>query len=304
LRYISLILSVTLGFWLLPFAILRLPGWDRWGALGYSRFVDRTFTASGIDAEIVLYGDSSAMAGIDPHQMESALGLKAVNLPNTISNLQVMGDLGLQRYLQHNKPPRLIVFYLEPWNLDFLHMPPNPLRYEAEEFLARHGSLSQMLAFARKNQRSALRFPFRFYQIHHPPTLIRGLRQPVLPPLSASLGHLSFPGPPLPTPCEFPSLLLAEGASTTSTRTLLDRYTTPQTRTLAFVAPIPACANANPIHDRSYQALAAIAPNLIDPGSVTNDGFYSHLQPAAVAQATTDLIQALHPVLASRSASP
>jgi hypothetical protein len=70
------------------------------------------------------------------------------------------------------------------------------------------------------------------------------------------------------------------------------------------LAPIPACTNANLIHDRSYRALATVAPGLIYHGSVTDDGYYSHLQPAAVAQATTDLIQALCPIPASRSASP
>jgi hypothetical protein len=118
-RYVFWLLAFTATIWLLPFIFVRLPGFLRWSGSNYGSMLEYSFASSNANADVVIFGDSSALFGIDPLQMSAKLGLKTINLPNTMSSLPVTDDMALRQYLAHSAPPRLIVFYFAPWNLNF-----------------------------------------------------------------------------------------------------------------------------------------------------------------------------------------
>ena len=296
--YLTAVCGLTLVLWLLPIALLRLPAWERWDQTHFTPLLDSSYTASGIDADIVVFGDSSALYGFDPQAMAATLGLRVLNLPGSIGSLQINRDRGLQTYLAHNKPPTLIVFYLAPWDLDYGHISPSSELYEAEEILLRHGSVLEILRFAAAHPRDALLLPLRFYHVHHPSAVLRGMRHPTPPFLAATMGHLDFNQPAIPPNCTLPAQFLSDAVTTTSVRTLLTRYNTPHTRAIVYIAPVPACANAASLR-HPYPEISAAPPVVLPPTAFADDGHYAHLQATAVPIATQAFTDALAAVLNS-----
>ena len=89
-----------------------MPGYERWSGSTWAPTLDYAFQTAGQNADVVIYGDSTALYGVDPLQMEKDLGLKVINLPNTMGSLPVVDDLSLKQYLAQNRPPKMIVFYM------------------------------------------------------------------------------------------------------------------------------------------------------------------------------------------------
>ena len=71
----------------------------------------------GVDCEIVVYGDSSAMVGVDPAVVRAKTGLTACNIAEFESATTVMGTGLLDSYLAHNARPRWILFVFAPEDL-------------------------------------------------------------------------------------------------------------------------------------------------------------------------------------------
>ena len=71
------------------------------------------------------------MFGTNAAQMSQDLGLKVLDIPNSLGSLANTGDWALREYMASNKPPRLIVFQMTPWDMDFLHLP-NLAFYEGD----------------------------------------------------------------------------------------------------------------------------------------------------------------------------
>ena len=68
-----------------------------------------------IDCDIVLYGDSSALTGLDPQIVEQITGLKACNISEGTTIQWVVGsDFPLQHYLAVNKRPRYLLAMYTP----------------------------------------------------------------------------------------------------------------------------------------------------------------------------------------------
>ena len=152
-----------LSLYLLPFALVRLPSFERFGGSPFGPALDYPYTLQHADADILIFGDSSAAVGLDPRQISAELGLKTINLPNTAASLQVLGQSSLDHYLGANKPPRLIVFYFAAWNLDYAQEPLGTYIFEGEEILLHRGSLRQILTFFRAHPAEAFSFPRHFY---------------------------------------------------------------------------------------------------------------------------------------------
>jgi hypothetical protein len=70
------------------------------------------------DCDIVLYGDSSALTGLDPEVIQQITGLKACNLSEGILIQDVVGSrLPLDVYLRNNKRPRYLLAMYTPSKL-------------------------------------------------------------------------------------------------------------------------------------------------------------------------------------------
>ena len=297
-RYLRTCLLLCALLYCLPFALLRTPSFERWVGSPFGPALDYGYTLQHQNADILLFGDSSAAVGLDPLQLSRALNLTVINLPNTGASLQVVGDQVLRRYLQHNRAPRLIVFYFVPWNLDYAHQPRGPIVYEGEEVLFRHGSRQDVVAYVRHHPADVFRFPLLFYSIN-PIAAARAVwhhRHPVQA-VAASHGYADPMAhyPSLAEPCTLPPTVLSDPSHQTI-EDLLRTYTTPQTRTLLYLAPIPACTNASALTSRFYPVLHAAASRTLPVVDFKSDVTYAHVRPNAVSEVTAALLKTLNSI--------
>lgn len=305
-RYLLWLAAVPLFVYFFGFALVRMPGFERWGGSLYGPSLDFGFAASGVDADVVIFGDSSALYDLRPLEMSAALGIKAINIPNTLGSLPVTDDMALRHYLNTNKPPRLIVFYFSAWNLDYSRHEDLHLIYEGEEMLARHGSVSQIFRFARRHPDGPLLFPLEMYAVTPKAGFMAAVRrQDRVAAIAASMGHLDAAsrGQHLDSSCVISSKFI-DRVDTESVQTLASRYRSAQTAVLVFIAPVPGCSNASLVTSRSYAAISAAPPKEMQASSFWDDTFYTHLDPNAVSQATVDLVEAVRLALRGPLDSP
>jgi hypothetical protein len=296
--YLLLLAAPALLLYLLPFALLRLPSFERWGGTMYGPALDFGFHAVNENADVVLFGDSSVLYNVNPRLVSEETGLKIINLPNTVGGLPVTDDLVLSRYLKSNRAPRLIVLYFSPWNLDY-HSRHLTQSFEGEEMLFRNGSLDQIIAFVRRRPSEALLFPVRMFSAAPKASLMAQLRHEDRDAdIRATMGHIDAQSfrPHLTAPCTLPPVLLASSGFE-SVQRLAQRYANAGTRVLIFVAPIPSCINAGEVLGRPFAALPGAPPRTIDPSLFLDDGFYTHLDPAAVPAVSRTLADAIQAFL-------
>src|SRR5579875_2859422 len=149
-RYAQYFLCATvipLLLWVAAFPLVCSRSYEQWGETQWGPVLEFPFEAGTPDADVVVFGDSSAFLGVDPKLVNAELGVRSVVLPGTVGSLPVIGDAPLRAYLEHHKKPRLIVLYFTIWDLDFSHMAPGRL-FEGEEMMLRHGSAAEMARFA------------------------------------------------------------------------------------------------------------------------------------------------------------
>jgi hypothetical protein len=291
-RYFFWLAVFPLLIYLAAFVVVRIPSYERWGGSSWGPILDYAFQATGENADVVIFGDSSALFAVDPMQMSKQLGLKVINLPNTIGGLPVIGDMALGRYLAGSRPPKLIVFYFTAWDLDYESAEGTRL-FEGEEMLVRHGTPGPILRFAIRHPREVFYFPFRVYSGLGPGALVKLLRSgTAIPEVAGSRGHVAndLPFPPLAGDCRIPDADIQksniQGYRKTSVQNLVRKYSTPETKTLVYLAPVPACRNVD-------ELLRSVAPGVglpavLPASEFTADDYYAHLKPNAV-PATTEL---------------
>ena len=302
-RSLGWLLLIPAVVYLLTFPIVMIPrlGFSRLGISKFGPVLDYGFDVRNVNADVVIFGDSSAFIGIDPRVVDAELGVKTVVIPNTVGSLPVLGVMPLQRYLTHNRPPRLLVLYFSPWNLDYNDPKRRDLLFEGEEILFRHGSWREIARFARRKPAEVLTFPFKVYStlgwnnlsyaLHH-----RDREQST----DALMGHMdyAFAYPPMAAPCK----LLASGLSSAgdaSVRALVNKYTNAGTQVRVYLAPIPGCSNAGAALQHSFQDLAAARPIVLPPSWFVGDDADAHIRPVAVAANSRLFVKRLGPWLQS-----
>jgi hypothetical protein len=299
LRYLLTLSGVMALLYITPFFFARSALYDRVNPSFFARPLNYAFETAGQNADVVIFGDSTALLGIDPSRMSSALGVKVLNLVNTQPTLVVNDDLSLRRYLQANRPPRLIVFYFAPWDFDFGHNDFDSWpTYDGEEILLRHGNSREIVAFVRNHPHEAAVFPLKFYlnawqfTLHHVPHAHQEEQ------LRATRGHVDSPEPSIMTvPCHFPQYLI-DHVRFNWVHDLGGRYRSPQTQVLFYVAPVPACDNVSEVLARPYGELPAAPPKTVPPVFFMKDVRVIHPRPVAVPELTRNLTDAVRPILA------
>jgi hypothetical protein len=298
-RYLATMGFCLLALYCLPFYLVRRADFEQWSNSPYTAPLNYGFQLTGEDADVVLFGDSTVLHGVDPSRMSRELGVKVVNLPNTAATLQVTDDLLLRRYLQANRQPRLIVFYFAPWDMDYRQTELPIGTYEGRELLAHRGTAGEIFAYARNHLTEALAFPFQFYLANSSWRAIF-LRTYRYTGAEAARTHGYFRNPspkPLSPGCEFwPSTV--DNIRVDSVKALGLRYGTPETKILYFVAPVPGCRNASRVVDRSWNELPAAPPRELPLEMFGGATMYLHPAPEAVPAITDALVEAVRPVLA------
>jgi len=84
------------------------------GASVWVQANDKVFDAHDRNCDVVVYGDSTAMTGIDPDRVEEQTGFKTCNISVTNAVLAVTGNLTLDYFLAHNRRPRVLLIQLSP----------------------------------------------------------------------------------------------------------------------------------------------------------------------------------------------
>jgi hypothetical protein len=70
------------------------------------------------DCKIVIYGDSTAMIGVNPDLIAQRTGLTTCNIAETEGMSMINGTMVLDRFLENNPRPRYLVFFYGPEDLD------------------------------------------------------------------------------------------------------------------------------------------------------------------------------------------
>jgi hypothetical protein len=224
---------------------------------------------------------------VDTAQLSRQLGLKAINLPATIGSLPIMGDRTLRNYLAHNRPPQLIVFYFAPWHLDFLTSD-NAFQYEGIEQVLRHGSAVEAIQMAWRRPMQIASFPLRFYAA--PSRLTHFYRAEEYIPVEVIGGHTPYRHKqPLGAGCVFPPFLPPQ-PKTASTQALVRDFTTPHTRTLVYLSPLPDCEGATEILAHRYAGIDTEPPVVLPRENFAYDGLFLHVR-AESTVVSTDLLE-------------
>jgi hypothetical protein len=300
LPYLRALCWTFVLLYLLPWCLIRWPELERWLPSVYGPTLDYAYATAGLNADVLLVGDSSLILGIDPSRMARELHLKVIALPNTIGSLRADGEMSLQRYLHANRAPRLIVLYVNPWNLDYSHIDDGISFYEGEEMMLRHGHWKDIEGWARQHPFGLLKFPFTFYVANLESAIFswKDHRHPIEETRSTG-GHYDalYKVAPYDLPCTMPKAKTRE-IPMDSAREFLEEYTRPGTKTMVFNAPVPSCQGAGLLTGRSYAAVGAAPPKLMSAHDFKGDPFYAHPEPSGVPQATDNLTDAVREALA------
>lgn len=289
-----LVLVIPILLYPTAFLVVSMPSYERWATSKWGPVLDYAFDTQPKNADVLIFGDSSAFLGIDPRLVNKELGIKSIVLPATIGSLPVVGDHALRTYLSHNKLPQLLVLYFAPWNLDYKSTGTVGL-FEGEEMLFRYGAKREVIDFIRQHPQEFFKFPFRFYSSFTPTALRNAWTRTNRKLTTANaLGHVDYTEdrPALASPCNVPQDFLNDSRMD-SVEDLVRRYNTQQIRVMVYLAPIPDCVNVGPVIKRSYGNLGAVPPKLLPSSYFSDDPYYAHLRPVSVPAASELFAQAL-----------
>ena len=280
------------------FPLVCSRSYEDWGETQWGPELEFPYASGTPDADVVVFGDSSAFLGIDPRIVNAQLGIHSVVLPSTVGSLPVIGDTPLQTYLAHHKKPKVIVLYFSAWNLDFQHVAKGRL-FEGEEMLMRHGTPGQIAHFELSHPLELLEFPLRVFSTFGPKMVTAILHHKSRPQeIASALGHTPYVEKfgSLTDLCEIPaSYLNARGNG--SVEELRQRYESYGAKVIVYIAPVPHCVNSRAVSKLSFAGLGAAAPKQLPPTYFAADTYYAHIRPSAVPLATEAFASSLKETL-------
>lgn len=212
---------------------------------------DAVFDMHHRNCEVLIFGDSTAMTGIDPDLLAAETGLRTCNIAVTNAVLAVTGNLTLDHFLATNPKPRILLVQLSPDGFaagkDAWHQ---TIYAEGMLELLRHGNPAQVRRVLLSHPQESI--AFAGYAVGFGAWYaLRDLWSHLTRQLPADDRiHVrnGFFTPPVParTSCSPPdSILSANSQPSRSSRDLVDDfergYTNRAAMVLVNVAPIPAC---------------------------------------------------------------
>ncbi len=129
------------------------------GASVWVRANDAVFDMRDRDCDVLVFGDSTAMTGIDPDLLEIQTGFHTCNIAVTNAVLAVTGNLTLDHFLAVNPKPRILLLQLSPDGFepgkDAWHQ---TIYAEGMLELLRHGAPAQRRQLLLSHPREAIAF--------------------------------------------------------------------------------------------------------------------------------------------------
>jgi hypothetical protein len=275
-RYLLVLILPTLAFML-----IAIP-WTRYARTAPGKWMmpamDFRYSLQNVNADVVIFGDSTGLVALDPSVMQPELHLSVVNLSSLGSIFNVQLDDMLDHYLRYNKPPKLIIVSLSPWNLRQEPVTPED-SFEGIVMLVRHGTWPEIFHFAAVHPMVTLHFEFQVLQSlftsfrHRDPNLHQELVE--------HRGFAPIDPPALEHPCN-----LAKAYSDPATPDGLafhfyKKYTSPQTRILVYMAPVPDCEGSEQFSSPHPHATWLVPSAIVPAAEMCQDGV--HLESSASA---------------------
>jgi hypothetical protein len=258
----------------------------------YLQFSHRQF-------DVVIFGDSSCVFGVDPSVIRAVTGLSALNLCQTTSILASRGTEALDFYLAHNVRPRVLALDLAPASAS---IDPDAYNSDGMTHEIRYGSLPSVLMLSVERPVLALQTLLAATN-----TAVRGLAR------SIPAGH--FQGGPVrarevAASGYIPNLFaeaLPEGCHERTGRRenwkrhefidrFRSRYAPLGIPLLVIAAPVADCDRSLPEFEKVLGSVFDNMPYSIPHALIANDGHPLHPLPPAVpgiSRVMADHIQAL-----------
>lgn len=235
-RYVITVVMLPVLFILSSIPIVRSDAFPAQSGDPFLMYSEYPFGLRHVDCEVVIFGDSTAVTGIDPTVVEKITGLKSCSIAESQSIFEILGPYALDTYLRNNAPPRYIVMQFSP----------EVLSRDQEIFWPE----GLTLLFRKKSLLAALptvaRHPVQFYNfaMWAIKAKVRALHEP--PPNFANMssnfqvrrGLIILPKPPETNCVSQRSLALPDDSWI---RRMRDAYSRGGTRVLIDVAPVPEC---------------------------------------------------------------
>jgi hypothetical protein len=213
------------------------------------------------DCRILIYGDSTAMIGVNPDVIQRRTGMSTCNIAETEGMSMINGTMVLDQFLEHNSHPQFIVFLYAPEDLDPQSQRGNTLvsTFEAVTYRLRQpNKLMSVVALMRHPE------DFFSWAIHGARWAMDSISAKPLPP-EIRLGRFKTHGQaslkdPLMTSCSaLPSINPPNRAWVNSLRS---KYTVNGTTVLVDAMLLPVCDPGLGYYQRE---LSGVIDNRLDP---------------------------------------
>jgi len=196
----------------------------------------------GRTCDILIYGDSSGMAGIDPLLLEQQTGLKACNIAEGVGVPEVVHLMPVDDFLAHNPRPRFLLFYFSPFNFNMFNDHWNDDLINSGEgisYLIEHESTGFALRTLLKHPTSYLSWVESGLRL----VLLHGMGKPYSPDIfklrDETGGRFVFPNKPRPA-CD-PSTAYRALPDLAFLSYMRAHYATGGTQVIVDAAPTPDC---------------------------------------------------------------
>jgi hypothetical protein len=109
-RYLAILLICSLGLAFFAYPLARSDYYERISRRMFWHAMDYHMQMAGQRCDVVVFGDSTGLTGIDPDVLRQQTGLRACVLSVPYMALTTTGTLVLDHFLARSPAPRVIVF--------------------------------------------------------------------------------------------------------------------------------------------------------------------------------------------------
>jgi hypothetical protein len=217
----------------------------------YNQVENYAFSLNHQDCEVLIFGDSSAMTGVDPVKIEELTHRKACNISQTQPTVAATGTLTLDLYLKQNAVPKYLVIQLSPDTFYQAHGLDTLAAFDPIMLMLRHdpgyGTAKKLL----QNMAPTLRFLSVVLQARYRPDRAYGATFFALytRPIADYYAHKGFLSMPKPSErgCGV-AKPLGEVADFGWIEEARSRYSAMGAKVLVLVSPIPECDSQREIY--------------------------------------------------------
>ena len=217
----------------------------------YNQVENYPFSLNHEDCEILIYGDSSAMTGVNPVRLEALTHHKTCNISQTQPTVVATGTLAIDLYLKQNALPKYLVIQLAPETFYQPHGLDTLAGFDPIMLMLRHDPGHATTKKLLRNPLPTLRFLSLALQDRYWPNRAYGasfleLYKRPIADYYAHSGFLTMPKPsetacgdpkPLGSPADFGWIDDAR-----------KRYSAQGVKVLVLVSPIPECDSQREIY--------------------------------------------------------